>query len=423
MLEENVERRRVVITGLGILSPIGNSVEEAWRNAAGGISGIDYLERFDIEDLPVKFGGEVRDFDPVELFGRREARRMDRLTQFAMEVARQAMADSGLTVTEANRYDIGAIVGTGIGGIESTIAGVHQSIDKGFKGISPLLVPMMIPDSAAAKVTIEWGLRGPSMAVSTACATSNNAIGEAAEMIRRGAADAMLAGSTEAALVPLAMSSFANMQAISRRNENPKAASRPFDQDRDGFVVAEGGALLVLEELEHASARGAHIYAELVGYATTSDAYHITAPLENGEGAQVAMLKALKDASLTVEDIDYINAHGTSTPLNDISETMAIKAVFGEHAYSIPISSTKSMTGHLMGAAGAVEAVLSLKAIEDQFIPPTINLDNPQPECDLNYVPHTGISARIETAMSNSFGFGGHNAVLIFKKLNQANGS
>ncbi len=417
-----MEKRRVVITGLGIVSPLGNSVDEVWQNAANGVSGIDYIERFDIDDLPVKFGGEVHNFDPVELFGRREARRMDRLTHFAVEVARQAMADSGLTVTEANRYDVGAIIGTGIGGIESTIAGVHQSIDKGLKGISPLLVPMMIPDSAAAKVTIEWGLRGPSMALATACATSNNAIGEAAEMIRRGAADAMLAGSTEAALVPLAMASFTNMQAISRRNEDPKAASRPFDRDRDGFVVAEGGALLVLEELEHALARGAHIYGELVGYATTSDAYHITAPLENGEGAQVAMRKALRDAGLAVEDVDYINAHGTSTPLNDISETMAIKAVFGEQAYNVAISSTKSMTGHLMGAAGAVEAVLCLKAIEHQFIPPTINLDNPQPECDLNYVPHTGVPARIETVMSNSFGFGGHNAVLVFKRYNQANG-
>ncbi|MBN2469317.1 MAG: beta-ketoacyl-[acyl-carrier-protein] synthase II, partial [Anaerolineae bacterium] len=259
-LEGNVERRRVVITGMGILSPIGNSVDEVWQHAANGISGIDYIARFDIDDLPVKFGGEVRDFDPVELFGRRDARRMDRITQFAVEAARQAMMDSGLTVTEANRYDIGAIIGTGIGGIDSTINGVNQTIEKGYRGISPLLIPMIIPDSPAAKVTIEWGLRGPSMAISTACATSNNAIGEAAEMIRRGTADAMIAGSTEAGLVPLAMASLANMQAISRRNDDPKAASRPFDRDRDGFVVAEGGALLVLEELEHALARGAHIY-------------------------------------------------------------------------------------------------------------------------------------------------------------------
>lgn len=418
-----MERRRVVITGMGILSPIGNSVEDAWKNAANGVSGIDLIERFDTTELPVKFGGEVRNFDPVELFGRRDARRMDRLTQFACEVARQAMEDSGLVVTDENHYDVGAIVGTGIGGIESTINGVHQSINKGYRGISPLLVPMMIPDSAAAKVTIQWGLRGPSMAVSTACATSNNALGEAAEMIRRGAADAMIAGSTEAGLVPLAMASFTNMHAISRRNENPQAASRPFDQDRDGFVVAEGGGLLVLEELQHALDRGAHIYGEILGYASTSDAFHITAPLEDGEGAQVAMRKALKNADLTINDIDYINAHGTSTPLNDISETMAIKAVFGEQAYNVPISSTKSMTGHLMGAAGAVEAILSLKAMSEQFIPPTINLDNPQPGCDLNYVPNKGVNAKVDTVMSNSFGFGGHNAVLILGKYQETNGS
>ncbi|GAB4570204.1 MAG: beta-ketoacyl-ACP synthase II [Anaerolineae bacterium] len=418
-----MERRRVVVTGMGIVSPIGNSVQEAWSNAANGVSGIDYIERFDTSELPVKFGGEVRNFDPVERFGRREARRMDRLTQFAYEVSQQAIEDARLEITDDNRYEIGVIIGTGIGGIESIIDGVHQSIEKGYRSISPLLVPMMIPDSAAAKVSIAWGLRGPNMALSTACATANNAIGEATEMIRRGAADVMIAGSTEAGLVPLAMASFNNMQAISRRNEDPKAASRPFDRDRDGFVVAEGGAVLVLEALEHAEARGAHIYGEVLGYASTSDAYHITAPLERGEGAQMAMIKALKNAGLTIHDIDYINAHGTSTPLNDISETLAIKAVFGEQAYNIPISSTKSMTGHLMGAAGAVEAVLSLMAMAEQFVPPTINLDNPQPECDLNYTPHQGVPARIETVMSNAFGFGGHNAVLIFGKYNSANGS
>jgi len=409
-----VDRRRVVVTGMGILSPIGNTVSEAWQNAANGVSGIDYIQRFDVGELPVKFGGEVRNFDPEAIFGRREVRHMDRLTHFAMETARQAIEDSGLQVTDDNRYNIGVIVGTGIGGIESLIDSVHKFIEKGVRSISPFLVPIIVPDSASARVSITWGLRGPSMALSTACATSNNAIGEATEIIRRGTADVMLAGSSEAGLVPLAIASLINMQAISRRNDDPKGASRPFDRDRDGFVVSEGGALLVLEELEHARARDAHIYGEVLGYASTSDAYHVTAPLENGEGAQVAMRKALADAGLTIHDIDYINAHGTSTPLNDVSETNAIKAVFGEHAYNVPISSTKSVTGHLMGSAGAVEAVLCLQAIVHNFIPPTINLHNPQPECDLNYTPNVGASAKVDVVMSNSFGFGGHNAVLIF---------
>lgn len=419
-----MERRRVVVTGMGILSPIGNSVEEAWQNAANGVSGIGPIQRFDASDLPVTFGGEVRNFDPLQAFGPREARRMDRLTHLAVEAARQAIEDSALPITPDNCYDVGVIVGSGIGGIDTIIEGVKRIIDKGSHSISPLLVPMMIPDAPAAKISIMWNLRGLNMALATACATSNNAIGEAVEMIRRGSAIAMLAGGSEAGLVPLAMASFTNMQAISRRNDNPKAASRPFDRDRDGFVVSEGAAILVLEELEHARARGAKIYAEVLGYGVSSDAYHVTAPLENGEGAQVAMKKALKDANLTVQDIDYINAHGTSTQLNDSSETLAIKGVFEDHAYNVPISSTKSVTGHLMGAAGAVEAVLSIEAITHQFIPPTINLEHPAEDCDLNYVPNKGISAKLNHVMSNSFGFGGHNAVLIFGKCNEsANGS
>ena len=417
-----MERRRVVVTGMGILSPIGNSVKDAWHSAANGISGIDYIQRFDTTDLPVIFGGEVRNFDPLEAFGPREVRRMDRLTHLAAEAARQALEDSGLEVTEENCYEVGVIVGSGIGGIETTIEGVKRILEKGSRSISPLLVPMMIPDAPSAKISILWNLRGPNMALSTACATSNNAIGEATEMIRRGTAIAMLAGGSEAGLVPLAMASFNNMQAISRRNDDPKAASRPFDRDRDGFVVSEGSAILMLEEMEHAKARGAHIYAEVQGYGQSSDAHHITAPLEHGEGAQVAMKKALRDADLTIDDIQYINAHGTSTQLNDSSETQAVKGVFGEQAYNIPISSTKSMTGHLMGSAGAVEAVLSIQAINEHFIPPTINLDNPDDDCDLNYVPNQGIPAELEHVMSNSFGFGGHNAVLIFGRYNATNG-
>jgi 3-oxoacyl-[acyl-carrier-protein] synthase II len=412
--EFTVQGRRVVVTGMGIISPVGNTVEESWTNIRNGVSGIDFIKSWDTSHITVKIGGEVRNFDPVEAFGPREARRMDRTTQLAMYASQQAWKDAGLEVNDENRYDIGVIVGSGIGGIRAILNGMLGFIERGQKGVSPLLVPMMLPDSPAGRISIEFQVRGPNMAVSTACATGNNAIGEASAMIARGAADVMLAGSTEAGLVDLAVASFDNMGAISRRNDDPKGASRPFDKDRDGFVVAEGSAMLVLEELEHAWARGAHIYAELVGYAATADAFHVTAPLENGEGAVMAMTRALKDANLSIDDIDYLNAHGTSTPLNDVSETRAIKRAFGERAYDIPISSTKSMTGHLMGAAGAVEAVFSIMAMQDNFVPPTLNLDNPDPECDLDFVPRTGRSHAIDYVMSNSFGFGGHNAVIIF---------
>ncbi len=418
-----MDRRRVVITGMGIVSPIGNDLDEAWANASSGKSGIGPITRFDTTDLPVTFGGEVRDIDPVELFGRREARRMDRLTHLAVAAAQQALDASGLVVTDDNAYGIGVLVGSGMGGITTIIEGIKDIIKKGARSVSPLLVPMMLPDSPAAKISMLWGLRGPNMAISTACATGNNSIGESLEMIRRGAADVMVTGSTEAGLVELAMASFNNMHAISRRNEDPQGASRPFDRDRDGFVVSEGSAILVLEELEHARARNAKIYAELIGYGSTADAFHVTAPLEDGAGAQEAMRKALKDANKTIHDISYINAHGTSTSLNDVSETKAVKGVFGEAAYNVPLSSTKSVTGHLMGAAGSVEALLSVLSITNQFIPPTINLENPDPECDLNYTPNTGVAAKIETVMSNSFGFGGHNAVLIFNRYHENHGN
>ncbi len=410
--------RRVVVTGMGIICPIGNSVEESWDSAKNGKSGITRITQWDASNLGVKIGGEIKNFDPVEYFGRREVRRMDRTTQLAMYASKQALESSGLVVTEDNRYDVGCIVGSGIGGIRSITEGVLGYVEKGQRGVSPLLVPIMLPDSPAGRVSIEWGLRGPNMAVSTACATGNNAIGEASAMIARGAANVMLAGSTEAGLVDLAVASFDNMGAISRRNDDPQTASRPFDKDRDGFVVAEGAAMLVLEELEFAQARGATILAELVGYAATADAYHVTAPLENGEGAVMAMKRALKDANLTIDDIDYLNAHGTSTPLNDASETRALKTVFGERAYDVTISSTKSVTGHLMGAAGAVEAVISVKALLENFVPPTINHFTPDPDCDLNYTPNVGKAHQIDYVMSNSFGFGGHNAVLIFGRYN-----
>lgn len=413
-----MERRRVVVTGMGIICPTGNSVDEAWRNAAAGVTGIGPITRFDTSRLENHFGGEVKGFDAVEFLGRREARRTDRVTQLAMYAAQQAVEDAGLAITEDNRYDIGIVVGTGIGGINTLFYSTVAFMEKGSKAVSPLLVPMMLPDAPSGKLSMTYGMRGPNFSLSTACATGNNCIGEALEIIRSGRAKVMLAGSTEAALEEITIASFNNMTAISRRNDAPERASRPFDKDRDGFVVAEGSAVLVLEELEHARERGAKIYAEVLGYGHTSDAYHVTAPLETGEGAARAIDVALRDGGLQPEDIDYVNAHGTSTPLNDISETLALKDALGEHAYQIPISSTKSVTGHLMGAAGSVEAVFSIMALRENFVPPTINLDNQDPQCDLNYTPHTGIQHMIRNVMSNSFGFGGHNAVLIFGECN-----
>ncbi|MGQ9886981.1 MAG: beta-ketoacyl-ACP synthase II [Aggregatilineales bacterium] len=414
-----MKRRRVVVTGMGIICPTGNTVEEAWSNAAAGKTGIGPITRFDTSHLENHFGGEVKNFDPDAFLGRREARRTDRVTQLALYAAEQAMADSGLQVTDHNRYDIGCVAGSGIGGIGTIFEGVKAFIERGAKAVSPLLVPMMLPDSASSKISMIYGLRGPNFAISTACATGNNSIGEAAEIIRRGDAKAILAGSSEAGLVDIAIASFNNMTAISRRNDAPEKASRPFDIDRDGFVIAEGAALLMLEDLDHALARDAKIYAEVIGYGHTSDAYHVTAPLETGEGAAKAIELALKNAGVRPEDIDYINAHGTSTPLNDKSETVAIKRALGEQAYEIPISSTKSVTGHLMGAAGAVEAVFTIMALRNNFIPPTVNLDNQDPECDLNYTPHVGVAREINIAMSNSFGFGGHNAVVLFSKFHE----
>lgn len=411
-----MKQRRVVVTGMGILSPIGNSVEEAWQNAANGVTGIGVIKRFDTSHLEIHFGGEVKNFDPEAYLGKREARRTDRVTQLALYAAQQALEDSGLEITPENMYDIACVVGSGIGGISTIFEAVKSFVEKGPKFVSPLLIPMMLPDAPSSKISMTYNLRGPNFAISTACATGNNCIGEATEIIRRGQAKVAFAGSSEAGLQDIAVASFNNMTAISRRNDDPEHASRPFDVDRDGFVVAEGAGILILEELEHALARGAKIYAEVIGYGHTSDAYHVTAPLETGEGAAEAIRRAVEDAGISAEDIDYINAHGTSTPLNDKSETLALKRALGEQAYNIPISSTKSVTGHLMGAAGAVEAVLSIKAMLENFVPPTINLINQDPECDLNYTPNVGVKRDIDVVMSNSFGFGGHNAVLIFSR-------
>ncbi len=409
-----MERQRVVVTGMGVVCPVGSSVEEAWRNVSNGVSGVGPITRFNTEGLEVHFGGEVKNFDPKALFGHREARRMDRVTQFAVAASQQALADSKLDLSHEDEWEVGCIIGSGIGGIESIIEQTRNSLERGPKVVSPLLVPMMLPDSPAGRVAIEFGARGINMCVATACATGNNAIGEATEMIRRGSAQIMFAGSTEAGMVELSVSAFNNMTALSRRNESPETASRPFDKTRDGFVVAEGSGVVILESLDHALARNAHIYAEIMGYGSTDDAFHVTAPLESGAGAAKAMEKALRNANVTIDQVDYINAHGTSTSLNDTSETKAIKTVFGERAYDIPISSTKSETGHLLGGAGSVEAVFSIQSMLNHFVPPTINLNTPDPDCDLNYTPNVGISRQLDIVMSNSFGFGGHNAVLIF---------
>jgi 3-oxoacyl-[acyl-carrier-protein] synthase II len=401
---------------MGVICPIGNSVSEAWQNAANGVSGIGPISNFDPHKLENRFAGEVKGFDAEAFLGKREARRTDRVTQLALYAAKQAMEDSGFVVNDENRYEVAVVVGTGIGGIQTIFQSVLTFMEGGARAVSPLLVPMMLPDAISARISMQYGTRGPNFSLATACATGNNCIGEATEIIRRGQATVALAGSSEAANVELTIASFNNMTAISRRNDEPQRASRPFDKERDGFVVSEGAAILVLEEYEHAKARGAKIYAEILGYGHTSDAHHVTAPLETGEGASMAMVRAMRDAGITGEQLDYINAHGTSTPLNDKSETVALKRTLGDLAYRIPISSTKSVTGHMMGSAGSVEAVLTIMAMHNNFVPPTINLDNPDPECDLDYTPHVGKARPISIAMSNSFGFGGHNAVLVLGK-------
>ncbi len=408
--------RRVVVTGLGAVSPLGNDVPTTWNNLVAGKSGAAPIRSFDTTDFKTKFACEVKEFDVTPLVGRKEARRMDRFTQLAVAACKEAMDDSGLQVTPDTSWRIGVLVGTGIGGISTIETEMRQLVLKGPDRISPFMVPMMLPDTAPGQLAIQFGFRGPNMCAVSACATGANAIGEAFEWIRRDAADVVVTGSTEAGVLPLALASFNNMTAISTRNDDPERASRPFDRTRDGFVVSEGAAILILEELEHALARHAKIYGEVIGYGSTADAFHITAPAEDGAGAAMAMRLALKQAGLQPNQIDYINAHGTSTPLNDKSETLAIKTVFGEDAYKVPISSIKSMTGHLMGAGGSLEAMTCMKVMTDGVIPPTINYEFPDPECDLDYTPNTARQLKANTIMSNSFGFGGHNAVLIFRQ-------
>lgn len=412
-------RKRVVVTGMGAIGPTGNNVEDSWKNIAAGVSGIDYLTLFDSSIIENKIAGEVKNFDAEAVFGRKEAKRTDRATHFALVASKEALDSSGLVINDENRYDVGCIVGSGIGGINSLVEAVMAFTAKGHHGVSPLVVPRLLIDGSSGRVSMEFGLRGPNFCLTTACATGNNCIGEGAEIIRRGQAVAMVVGSTEAAITPMTIAGFNNMKTLSRRNDNPRTASRPFDLTRDGFVPGEGAAMLVLEDLDHALARGATIYGEILGYGHTSDAYHPTAPLESGEGAAHAMKFALRDAHLEATDLDYINAHGTGTALNDAAETAAIKRALGEQAYAINISSTKSMTGHLLGAAGSLEAVFSLMAIRDNLIPPTINLTTPDPVCDLNYTPNKAVQKPVNIVMSNGFGFGGHNATIIVGRYQQ----
>jgi 3-oxoacyl-[acyl-carrier-protein] synthase II len=406
-------KRRVVITGLGTYNPLGNDASTTWQKAVSGQVGIGPISRFDTSDLKTRFGGEVKDFDPAALFGRKDARRMDRVTQLALAAANQALDDARLMINEQLGEVTGVVLGCGLGNLGATISGIYAYQENGPGRVSPFFIPMILADAPSATISIQRGLRGPNMAIATACAAGNNALGEAAAMIRRGAAEVMLAGGSEAPLLPEVIAGFNATGALSTRNDHPGAASRPFDADRDGFVVGEGAAILVLESLESALARQAHIYAEFLGYGTSADGYHMSAPAEDGAGAAKAMRAALDDAGLGPRQIDYINAHGTSTKLNDRSETAAIKRVFGEVAYDIPVSSTKSVHGHLLGAAGALEALIAIKALEEGVIPPTINFETPDPECDLDYVPNEARPSRLNRFLSNGFGLGGHNASII----------
>ncbi|MGF9892356.1 beta-ketoacyl-ACP synthase II [Priestia megaterium] len=410
-----MNKKRVVVTGLGGLTPIGNDVETAWKNAVAGVSGVGPLTRLDADEFPAKVAAEVKDFNVEDFIDRKEARKMDRFTQYAMVAALAAVKDADLTITEEIAPNVGVWIGSGIGGMETFENQYSTLLEKGARRVSPFFIPMMIPDMATGQVSIALGAKGVNSCTVTACATGTNSIGDAFKVIQRGDADVMVTGGTEAPITRLSIAGFCANKALST-NPDPATASRPFDKDRDGFVMGEGAGVIVLEELEHALARGARIYAEIVGYGSTGDAHHITAPAPGGEGGVRAMRHAIEDAGLQPSDIDYINAHGTSTGYNDKFETMAIKEVFGDHAQKVAISSTKSMTGHLLGAAGGVEAIFSVKAIQDGILPPTINYQTPDQECDLDYIPNKARKQEVKAVLSNSLGFGGHNATIIFKK-------
>jgi 3-oxoacyl-[acyl-carrier-protein] synthase II len=411
-----MSQRRIVITGMGAVTPLGPDVTTTWNNLIAGKSGVSAITSWDASKFDCRFAAQVKDFEPRKhFFNEKDARRADRYSQLAMASAKEAVKHAGLDPEKLELDRIGVLVGSGIGGLDSLGKQDEQLITKGPSRVSPFMIPMMISNMAAGLISMEFGFAGPNFSVVTACATSNNCIGEAWRLIRDDEADIIVAGGSEAACVPLGMSGFAAMRALSTRNDEPERASRPFDKDRDGFVLGEGAGVVIVEELEHAKKRGATILAELTGYGLTADAYHMTSP--SGVGAVKAMQNTLKRAKVSADKVDYINAHGTSTPVGDVAETDAIKTVFGTDAKAIPVSSTKSMTGHLLGAAGAAELIFCIKAIETGIIPPTINLDNPDPACDLDYVPHKARETKIDIAMSNSFGFGGHNATLLVQRF------
>ncbi len=409
--------RRVVVTGLGAVTPLGNSVSEFWSNVIAGKSGVGDITSFDASHLPTRFAAEVRNFDAPALMGKKEARKADRFAQFAIIAAKEALADSGLHITDDNRDDIGVIMGSGIGGI-ITIENQHKvMLEQSADRLSPFFIPMLISNIAPGLISMNMGVRGPTFTAVSACASSNNAIGEAYRAVQLGEADAMICGGSEAPISPLAVAGFCAMRALSTRNDSPATASRPFDKERDGFVMAEGGGALMIEELEHARRRDARIYAELVGYGKSSDAYHMVQPDPDARGVTLAMQRALRDAGIEPSEVDYINAHATSTDLGDIAETQAIHRVFGERAKTLAVSSNKSMFGHALGAAGALEGICTVLTIRDGLIPPTINYHHVDPQCDLDCVPNVARKATVDIAMSNSFGFGGHNAVIVFRRF------
>ncbi len=411
-----MSRRRVVITGLGALTPIGNNVDETWKNMLEGKSGANLITKFDATEFATKFACEIKDFDVEKYLNRKEVKRMDLFTQYAVATATMAMEDSNIDLDSVDRERFGVIYGSGIGGIQTLEDQITNFVHGGPRKISPFFVPMMISDIAAGHISIKFNLKGPNYATTSACATSTHAIADALFIIQRGSADLIVSGGAEASVTRMAVGGFNSARALSTWNDRYLEASRPFDKDRNGFVIGEGSATLILEELEHAKKRGAKIYAEIIGAGLTGDAYHVTAPAPGGEGAFRSMREALRDGGIKPEDVDYINAHGTSTPLNDLNESKAIKNLFGDYAYKVAISSTKSMTGHLLGAAGAVESIACILAIQNSIVPPTINLDEPDPECDLNYTPKVAIERDIKYAISNTFGFGGHNSTLLFKR-------
>lgn len=410
-------KRRVVVTGLGVVSSLSCKVDDLWNRLLAGESGIHPLRLFDTTQFKVKFGGDIYDWDPVDYVEKKELKRLDRFTQFALVAGADAVTDAGLDFSQEDSFRCGVILGSGIGGLQEIEDQVGRLIEKGPDRVSALTIPKLMLNAAGGNLSIRFGIRGPNYTVATACASATNALGDAFKSILYDEADIMLTGGTEAAITPMGISGFQNMKALSTRNEEPARASRPFDRDREGFVMSEGAGMLVLEELEHAKKRGAKIYGEVLGFGASGDAGHITSPDEQGLGAARAMQRALQDAGVNPEEVDYINAHGTSTPLGDKAETQAVKRVYGDHAYKLNISSTKSSLGHSLGASGGIEAVVTLKAIEQNVCPPTINLENPDVECDLNYTPNQPQERTIKYAMSNSFGFGGHNASVVFGKL------